>query len=311
MKVRVCNISFSKNTVLVNKIKKHFNDVIINQKGIRLEGQNLIDFCKDADAIVVGVEKIDASILKKLPNLKYIAKYGVGIDNIEIESCKARGVLVGWTGGVNKRSVSELTLGYMLILMRNIFSSYSNLKKLKWIKDGGNSLCNKKIGIIGVGNIGEDLIKLLSVFDCEIFANDISENPSLSKKLKFKYVSKDFLYRNSDIISIHVPLNAETKNMINMEVFNKMKKSSILINTSRGQVVSEKDLIYALKNNKIHSAALDVFENEPIENKELVNLSNIICTPHIAGNSKQAVIEMGNSAINHLINFNDEKRNQN
>ena len=80
----------------------------------------------------------------------------------------------------------------MLILMRNIFSSYSNLKKLKWIKDGGNSLCNKKIGIIGVGNIGEDLIKLLSVFDCEIFANDISENPSLSKKLKFKYVSKDF-----------------------------------------------------------------------------------------------------------------------
>ena len=160
-----------------------------------------------------------------------------------------------------------------------------------------------------MGNIGEDLIKLLSVFDCEIFANDISENPSLSKKLKFKYVSKDFLYRNSDIISIHVPLNAETKNMINMEVFNKMKKSSILINTSRGQVVSEKDLIYALKNNKIHSAALDVFENEPIENKELVNLSNIICTPHIAGNSKQAVIEMGNSAINHLINFNDEKHN--
>ena len=193
--------------------------------------------------------------------------------------------------------------------MRNIFSSYSNLKKLKWIKDGGNSLYNKKIGIIGVGNIGEDLIKLLSVFDCEIFANDILEYPSLSKKLKFKYVSKDFLYRNSDIISIHVPLNAETKNMINMEVFNKMKKSSILINTSRGQVVSEKDLIYALKNNKIHSAALDVFQNEPIENKELVNLSNIICTPHIAGNSKQAVIEMGNSAINHLINFNDEKHN--
>ena len=193
--------------------------------------------------------------------------------------------------------------------MRNIFSSYSNLKKLKWIKDGGNSLSNKKIGIIGVGNIGQDLIKLLSVFDCEIFANDILEYPSLSEKLKFKYVSKDFLYRNSDIISIHVPLNAETKNMINMEVFNKMKKSSILINTSRGGVVCEKDLIDALKNKKIYSAALDVFQFEPLKNKELVRLSNIICTPHIAGNSKEAVIEMGNSAISHLINFKNEDHN--
>ena len=309
MKVRVCNISFSKNTILVNKIKKHFEDVNFNFNGVRLDGQELVDFCQDADAIIVGVEKINSSILKRLPNLKYIAKYGVGIDNIDIDSCKERGVLIGWTGGVNKRSVAELTLGYMLILMRNIFSSYSNLKKMKWIKNGGNSLYNKKIGIIGVGNIGQDLIKLLSVFDCEIFANDILEYPSLSEKLKFKYVSKDFLYRNSDIISIHVPLNAETKNMINMEVFNKMKKSSILINTSRGGVVCEKDLIDALKNKKIHSAALDVFQYEPLKNEELVCLSNIICTPHIAGNSKEAVIEMGNSAISHLINFKNENQN--
>lgn len=307
MKVRVCNISFSKNSILVDRIKNHFSDVIINQKGIRFEGQNLIDFCKDADAIIVGVEKINSSILKRLPNLKYIAKYGVGIDNIDIDSCKEMGVLIGWTGGVNKRSVAELTLGYMLILMRNIFSTYSNLKKLKWIKDGGNSLYNKKIGIIGVGNIGQDLIKILSVFDCEILANDISENPLLSKKLNFKYVTKEFLYRNSDIITLHVPLTEKTKKMINMEIFNKMKSSSILINTSRGEVVCEKDLINAMKNNKIHSAALDVFQNEPLKNKELVCLPNVICTPHIAGNSKEAVIQMGNSAIDHLINFKNEK----
>ena len=309
MKVRVCNISFSKNTILVNKIKKHFKDVNFNFNGIRLNGQELVDFCQDADAIIVGVEKINSSILKRLPNLKYIAKYGVGIDNIDIDSCKEMGVLIGWTGGVNKRSVAELTLGYMLILMRNIFSTYSNLKKLKWIKDGGNSLHNKKIGIIGVGNIGQDLIKLLSVFDCEILANDISENPLLSKKLNFKYVTKEFLYRNSDIITLHVPLTEKTKKMINMEVFNKMKRSSILINTSRGEVVCEKDLINAMKNDKIHSAALDVFQHEPLKNKELVCLPNVICTPHIAGNSKEAVIQMGNSAINHLINFKNEKHN--
>ena len=309
MRVRVCNISFSKNSILVNKIKKYFKDVNFNFNGVRLDGEELIDFCKDADAIIVGVEKINSSILKKLPNLKYIAKYGVGIDNIDVDSCKERGVLIGWTGGVNKRSVAELTLGYMLILMRNIFSSYSDLKKLRWIKDGGNSLYNKKIGIIGMGNIGQDLIKLLSVFDCEILANDISENSSLSKKLNFKYVTKEFLYRNSDIVTLHVPLTSSTKKMINTKVFNKMKNSSILINTSRGGVVCEKDLIDALKNKKIHSAALDVFQYEPLKNKELVRLSNIICTPHIAGNSKEAVIEMGNSAISHLINFKNENHN--
>ena len=309
MRVRVCNISFSKNSILVNKIKKYFKDVNFNFNGVRLDGEELIDFCKDADAIIVGVEKINSSILKRLPNLKYIAKYGVGIDNIDIDSCKERGVLIGWTGGVNKRSVAELTLGYMLILMRNIFSSYSDLKKLRWIKDGGNSLYNKKIGIIGIGNIGQDLIKLLSVFDCEILANDISENSSLSKKLNFKYVTKEFLYRNSDIVTLHVPLTSSTKKMINTKVFNKMKNSSILINTSRGGVVCEKDLIDALKNKKIHSAALDVFQYEPLKNKELVRLSNIICTPHIAGNSKEAVIEMGNSAISHLINFKNENHN--
>ena len=309
MRVRVCNISFSKNSILVNKIKKYFKDVNFNFNGVRLDGEELIDFCKDADAIIVGVEKINSSILKRLPNLKYIAKYGVGIDNIDIDSCKERGVLIGWTGGVNKRSVAELTLGYMLILMRNIFSSYSDLKKLRWIKDGGNSLYNKKIGIIGMGNIGQDLIKLLSVFDCEILANDISENSSLSKKLNFKYVTKEFLYRNSDIVTLHVPLTSSTKKMINTKVFNKMKNSSILINTSRGGVVCEKDLIDALKNKKIHSAALDVFQYEPLKNKELVRLSNIICTPHIAGNSKEAVIEMGNSAISHLINFKNENQN--
>ena len=309
MRVRVCNISFSKNSILVNKIKKYFKDVNFNFNGVRLDGEELIDFCKDADAIIVGVEKINSSILKRLPNLKYIAKYGVGIDNIDIDSCKERGVIIGWTGGVNKRSVAELTLGYMLILMRNIFSSYSDLKKLRWIKDGGNSLYNKKIGIIGMGNIGQDLIKLLSVFDCEILANDISENSSLSKKLNFKYVTKEFLYRNSDIVTLHVPLTSSTKKMINTKVFNKMKNSSILINTSRGGVVCEKDLIDALKNKKIHSAALDVFQYEPLKNKELVRLSNIICTPHIAGNSKEAVIEMGNSAITHLINFKNENHN--
>ena len=309
MRVRVCNISFSKNSILVNKIKKYFKDVNFNFNGVRLDGEELIDFCKDADAIIVGVEKINSFILKRLPNLKYIAKYGVGIDNIDIDSCKERGVLIGWTGGVNKRSVAELTLGYMLILMRNIFSSYSDLKKLRWIKDGGNSLYNKKIGIIGMGNIGQDLIKLLSVFDCEILANDISENSLLSKKLNFKYVTKEFLYRNSDIVTLHVPLTSSTKKMINTRVFNKMKNSSILINTSRGGVVCEKDLIDALKNKKIHSAALDVFQYEPLKNKELVRLPNIICTPHIAGNSKEAVIEMGNSAISHLINFKNEDHN--
>lgn len=302
MKIKVSTVAFSKNKILVNELKNHFQDVTINEEGIRIPENELVDFYKDADGIIVGLEKITQELLDQLPDLKIIAKYGVGLDNIDIKACNDRNIKVGWTGGVNKRSVAEMTLGFMLALTRNLYLTSNQLKKNVWNKSGGLQLTGKTIGIIGAGCIGKEMVELLKPFNCNILINDIYKLRGLKQKSIIQ-VEKEVIYIKSDIISIHTPLNVETDNLIDLSVMGKMKKTAIIINTSRGKIINEEDLKFALKNKIIAGAALDVYEKEPPEDLELLKLDNVICTPHIGGNSKEAVLAMGRSAIDHLIDF--------
>ena len=299
MKIRVSTVAFSKNNILVSELKKHFQDVIVNEKGIRILENKLVNFYEDADGIIVGLEKITPQILDQLPNLKIIAKYGVGLDNIDIDECNKRNIKIGWTGGVNKRSVAEMALGFMLGLSRNLYLTANQLKSAIWNKNGGIQLTGKTVGIIGAGNIGKELIELLRPFNCKILVNDVVELFEL-ENCNIRQVEKNIIFTESDFISIHTPLNNETKNLINIEVFKKMKETAFLINTSRGGIVNEQDLKFALKNKLIAGAALDVYDVEPPSDLELLQLPNLICTPHIGGNANEAVLAMGMSAIEHL-----------
>jgi phosphoglycerate dehydrogenase-like enzyme len=303
MKVKVSNISFSKNKYLVDTLLNEFPDSIVNYDGIRLNGDSLIEYFKDAEAVIVGLELITPYVLVNLPQLKLIAKYGVGVDNIDLEACKQRDVLVGWTRGVNKRSVAEMTLGFMLALTRNLYSTSNNLKSLRWNKNGGVQLTGRKVGVIGAGSIGMEVIKLLKPFNCKLLVNDIIDLNELATKEGFTIASKEYIYQNADIITIHTPLNSDTKNMINERAFAMMKSSTFVINTARGGIINETDLKSAFQNNQIAGAALDVYEIEPPIDVELLSYPNLICTPHIGGNSSEAVIAMGLSAINHLKNY--------
>ena len=302
MKIRVSTIAFSNNKTLVNELKKHFEDVKVNEKGIRIHENKLYDFYKDADGIIVGLEKITSELIERLPNLKIISKYGVGLDNIDLNACKKRNIKVGWTGGVNKRSVAEMTLGFILALSRNLYLTSNQLKNNVWNKRGGIQLSGKTVGIIGVGYIGKELIELLKPFNCKILINDILDLKGLEQK-NILQAEKDIIYSKSDFISIHTPLNNETYNLIDLDVLKKMKSTAFLINTSRGRIINEKDLKFALENRIIAGAALDVYEKEPPEDSEFLNFENLICTPHIGGNSKEAVLAMGVSAIKHLTDF--------
>ena len=134
MKVKVSTIAFSKNILLVQTLLKHFPDAIVNDSGKRINDGDLIDYFADADAVIVGLEKITPELLDKLPNLRIISKYGVGLDNIDLGACENRGIVVGWTGGVNKRSVAEMALGFMIALCRNLFSTSNELKQSIWNK---------------------------------------------------------------------------------------------------------------------------------------------------------------------------------
>lgn len=303
MKISVSPVAFSTNSLLVNELKKHFLDVTVNQSGIRIPDDDLADFYKDADGIIVGLEKISSELLDRLPNLKIIAKYGVGLDNIDIDACKSRKIKIGWTGGVNKRSVAEMVIGFMLALSRNLYLTSNQLKSGIWNKNGGTHFTGKTVGVIGVGNIGKELIEILAPFNCTILVNDIFDLGDINERYKTKQVEKDTIFKESDFISIHTPLNTKTSNLINLEVFKKMKETAFLINTARGGVVNEHDLKYALTNNLIAGAALDVYDVEPPIDLELLQLPNLICTPHTGGNAKEAVISMGMSSIEHLIQY--------
>lgn len=300
-KIVVTANAFSKNETLVTKLKEFSDNVVLNRTG-RYTKKELIANLKDADAAIVGLDKIDKSVLKECSKLKIIAKYGVGLDNINIKDCEEFGIKIGWTGGVNKTSVAEMALGYMLMLMRNLYITSNQLKEGTWNKSGGLQLSGKTIGVIGVGHIGKELIRLLKPFGCKILVNDIINQADYYHKNDLIEVSKDEIFTKSDIVTIHVPYTKETKNLVNLEVLKRMKNISFLINTARGGIVNEEDLKNALNNSLIAGAAIDAYVQEPPEDKEFISIPNLICTPHIGGNSKEAVEAMGFSAINHLQN---------
>jgi len=300
MKVVVTSPSFSKNKKLQSEINKYFLNPKLNTEGIKFHQNELIEYIKEADAIIVGLDEINLDVLSKCPNLKIIAKYGVGLNNIDLEACRERNIDIGWTGGVNKLSVAEMALGFMLMLARNLFISSNELKNGIWNKSAGFQLSEKTIGIIGIGQTGKELVKLLKPFNCKIIANDIVNQDKYYSENNISHFSKDKIFETSDFVTINTPHNDITNNMVDLQILKKMKKSAYILNIARGGIINEKDLKYALKNNIIAGAAIDAYVKEPPTDRELLNLPNLICTPHIGGNAKEAVEAMGMSAIEHL-----------
>ena len=286
--------------MLKQELLELFPNSVFNTDGPPTGLPNIAEFLKDADGVILGLEEMDRHVLQQLENVKMIAKYGVGLDNLDVSSAEELGITIGWTGGVNKRSASEQALGFMLGLSRNLFFSSFPLKNGKWEKEGGSFLTGKTIGIIGCGHIGADLIYLLQPFNCQILICDILDKSGVVDTYGATQVLQDELLAEVDIISLHVPLTELTQGMVNEEFLQKMKPTAYLINNSRGPVVNQKALKNALQEKIIAGAALDVFEVEPPEDLEFLALPNLMVTPHIGGNANEAVLAMGSSAIGHL-----------
>lgn len=307
-RVFVSTVAFSGNKFLREKLISTGAAVKFNETGKRLKSYELIEHLNLSDYAIIGLDKIDLSNLGDIKdNLKAISKYGVGLDNIDIRACQNKNIEILYSKGVNKRSVSELTIGSALMLLRNIYFTSNQLKAGNWVKKGGVELSGKKFGIIGLGNIGRDLVSLLQPFGCEIYVNDIEPDQDFIKKNNLRFSSKNEIYSNCDIISLHVPLTPKTSNMITKSQFSLMKKSVIIINNARGELINLDDLEYVMKHNLIGGAALDVYDKEPPTRSNLISFPNLVNTPHIGGNSKEAVISMGMFAIKNLINFNNEQ----
>ena len=304
VKIKVASKSFSKHPILREELISIFPNTVFNDEFLDFTETSFAEFVGEARGVVVGLEPVIESVLAKCSNLQFVSKFGVGLDNVDRAATDKYNVKIGWTGGVNRRCVAEMTLCYMIGLSRHILFSARNLSlDNEWVKRGGHDLSNQVVGIIGVGFIGKDLVTLLKPFGCKILVNDVIDQIEYYQSNGLIACSKEEIYRQADIVTVHTPLDETTRGAFNADVFLQMKNTAYFINCARGGIVVQSDLKYALTNGVIAGAAIDVFESEPCEDLEFVNLKNLICTPHTGGSSDEAILAMGRSAISHLTKF--------
>lgn len=300
MKIAVITPLFSRSPELMQALSTTFSDVKHNADNTLKTKADLIAFLHDIDGAIVGREEIDDEILSACPKLKILSRYGVGLDNLDLEAMKKRGVKLGWSGGTNSNSVAEVTLSLMLSLIRNVHVATTLLKHHVWKVNGGSELTGKTIGLFGFGNIAKRLVELLVPFHCTVLVYNRTQNETEAQKYGITFASKARILEEADIISIHLPLTPESKNLFSTAEFKAMKKSAFIINTARGGIIDEEALKVALKSGEIAGAGLEAFLVEPTQDWELIDLPNLVCTPHLGGNSKESILAMGYSCIEHL-----------
>lgn len=257
----------------------------------------------DAEIIILRIFKANKEIINNNKNLKMIMRWGAGFDSVDIEAAGKNGVIVTNTPGANAGAVAELTILLMLALNRNLINHSDSLRNGIWSKnDFLNSswtLDNKIVGLIGSGNIGKNVAKLLNIFGAKVRYYDTRKMDELEeKKYNMTYVDFETLIKESDVISLHIPLLESTKNIIGKKEIEKMKNGVLIINTSRGGLIDEEALLNGIKTGKVRGVGLDGVVNEPLSKEdELLNTHNVIVTPHVGGGT----IDLSDKIISILV----------
>ncbi len=241
--------------------------------------------------LVRSATKVNREMVDSAKNLKLVIRGGVGVDNIDVEYCKEKGIEVRNTPEASSIAVAELTFAIMLSIQRNIVKAHNSTKNNEWLKKQlkGRELYGKTLGLVGIGRIGTEVAKRAKAFGMNVIATRESEEQSEYAEI----VDLDELLEKSDFISFHVPLTEETKGMVNKETIEKMKDGVVIINNARGKVVIENDLAEALKSGKVGYAGIDVYQQEPPEGSPLLSVENILLTPHIGAQTYENMDRIG------------------
>ena len=271
--------------------------------------QEKYDMLTDAEVIILRIFKINREVIERNKNLKFIQKWGAGFDTIDIEAAGERNIYVANAPGANAYAVSELAVMHILAVYRNLIVQHEAMKKGEWTKndyiDRSYGIFGKIVGLIGCGSIGKGVAKKVQAFGATVQYYDVFRMSELEEKsLDMKYVELDELLKTSDIISLHLPLTVATRNLINKEKIELMKPTAIIINTARGGIINEEDLIEALINNRILGAGLDCIANEPVQPGDpILEAPNVTLTPHIGGTSADLLVHMVPLMAENIINF--------
>jgi len=303
----------------VKKLTDTGHEVTISEFDRPLTPEELLDKVKGMDGLLTLLtDRVDGDLMDAVgPQLKIVSNYAVGFDNVDVKAATDRGIVVTNTpcDEVNE-AVSDHTWGLILNLARRISEADKAMREgayKGWEPDIflGHNLTGKTLGIVGLGRIGTMVANKARAFNMNVLYNKREPDPEVERKLGAKFSSVDDLFTAADFVSLHVPLTDETRHMINKNTLSKFKKTAYLINTARGPVVSERDLIEALRAGQLAGAGIDVFDNEPNLNPELVGLANVILTPHIASATWEARDKMGELAIAAILDLSSGKKPQN
>jgi D-3-phosphoglycerate dehydrogenase len=273
---------------------------VFNDSGAILKGQALIDFVAPHEAAIVGLETIDDALMAALPKLRILSKYGVGLDNIDLEAAARRGLKVASQPGVNRRSVAELAISYMICGLRGVMVSFDEIRRGVWRQYAGRQLSNATVGLIGFGHVGTEAAGLLRAFGSRVLAHDIRDIAAPAARMDVQPVDLTSLFEKSDVVSLHVPLTARTANMLDEFAFAAMKPGVVIVNVARGGLIDEAALDRALRSGQVAAACLDVFAREPPEDSELFSRPGFLGTAHIGGSAEEAILAMGRAALHGL-----------
>ncbi|MCB6195548.1 phosphoglycerate dehydrogenase [Blautia marasmi] len=279
---------------------------------LKVKEKELADQAKEAQAVIAGSERWTRKVMEKCPELKVIVRCGTGYDGIDMAAASDLGIQVANTPGLNTYAVAEMALSMILTLKRRLLDYDRMVRNGEWEPVPASELRGKTIGLVGFGGVARQLARLLQPFQCRILAYDVYQDKEAAKKLNTAYTNLERVFRDSDVISLHLPLLDETKHLIDKKAFELMKPECIMVNTSRGGIVCTEDLINALDEGRIAGAALDVFEEEPLsDDSELCKSDRIILSPHVASATKETTEQMILVSVKEIIRYYTEGKPEN
>jgi len=299
-RIAVCEPAFSRHPQLKEELLARYPDATFNEDGRTLAGQGLIAFLRGHDRAITGTQVMNDAVFAALPELKVVSKWGVGLNTVDLAAMARHRVRLGWTAGVNRLSVAELTLSFMIALLRHLPAASRGVRTGNWRRWIGRHLSGRTVGLIGCGQIGKEVVRLLAPFGCRILAHDIRDYAEFYAAHGVEPVGLEDLLRRAEVVSLHIPQTPSTRGLIDARLLGLMRSDAVLVNTARGGIVDEAALKSALSCGHLAAAAFDVFAVEPPEDRELLDLPNFVATPHIGGSAMEAILAMGRAAIDGL-----------
>jgi D-3-phosphoglycerate dehydrogenase / 2-oxoglutarate reductase len=303
-KVLITTVPFGeKNRLPLELLEKAEVEYLINPFNQKLTEAQLAEIVTDFDVIIAGTEPITEKVMENARKLKFISRVGIGLDSVDLLAARKRGIQVSYTPDAPSPAVAELTIGLMLTLLRSVHVSNSQMHQGNWYRYFGRRLGEITVGLIGLGRIGTRVLKMLNGFGTpKILLNDILPNSELDREFNIEWASKEIIYKEADIISLHLPLTNLTKYLIRKEQIFQMKSDAILINTSRGGIINEQDLYEAMQSEHLSGAAIDVFEKEPYDGP-LRGIERCLLTAHMGSMSADCRKRMEVESTEEVIRF--------